>query len=337
MPNNQVTAKDVDVVQGRIFWLPAEGDLPRQAVKRARGAGVVEGIYGHPVVVVSRPAEDSHIAHFQVISSRHRRTLGDLYNKSNEFHITLHTSYLPIAPSPDHSHGSLRKTMKRSSTLQLANGARLQLDSHVNIRNVYKIDWSLLKEYTNPETPDVKQFYFDRESTTRLLAKSAILTTYEPGAQHQTLSSQTLESTCLSSDVSDMMPALQRSISEPTWVLADDVRTVSGRRYSESDICSAKSFRYSGACNSSSSLQSRVDEHEFLSSSMSETQKDTVGETATHGPSIWNMKHPLDCLWRHVTDGFKSTTITRSHLKRREKSQLWVNAKGVVAVIIASI
>lgn len=69
MPNNQVTAKDVDVVQGRIFWLPAEGDLPRQAVKRARGAGVVEGIYGHPVVVVSRPAEDSHIAHFQVVSN----------------------------------------------------------------------------------------------------------------------------------------------------------------------------------------------------------------------------------------------------------------------------
>ncbi|EUC50070.1 hypothetical protein COCMIDRAFT_82845 [Bipolaris oryzae ATCC 44560] len=336
MPNNQVTVKDVDVVQGKIFWLPVEEDLPRQAVKRAHSTGVVEGIYGHPVVVVSRPAEDSHIAHFQVISSRQRRTLGDLYNKSNEFHISLHTSYLPIVQSPDHSHASLIKTIKRSSTLQLANGARLQLDSHVNIRNVYKIDWSLLKEYTNPETPDVKQFYFDRESTTRLLAKSAILTTYEPGAQHQTLSSQTLESTNLRS-VADIMPALQRSVSEPMWVSAEDVRTVNRRRFSESDICSAKSFRYSEACSSPSNLQLRADEHECRSKSMSEAQKDTVDEMATHGPMIWDVKHPLDCLWRHVTDGFKSTTITRSHLKKREKSQIWVNAKGVMAVIIASI
>lgn len=67
MPNNQVTVKDVDVVQGRIFWLPAEEDLPRQAVKRAHGAGIFEGIYGHPVVIVSRPTEDNHIAHFQIV------------------------------------------------------------------------------------------------------------------------------------------------------------------------------------------------------------------------------------------------------------------------------
>ncbi|EMD60143.1 hypothetical protein COCSADRAFT_100470 [Bipolaris sorokiniana ND90Pr] len=337
MPNNQVTVKDVDVVQGRIFWLPAEEDLPRQAVKRAHGAGIFEGIYGHPVVIVSRPTEDNHIAHFQIITSRQRRTLGDLYNKSNEFHMSLHTSYLPIASSPDHSHTGLRKTKKRSSTLQLANSARLQLDSHVNIRNVYKIDWSLLKEYTNPDTPDIKQFYFDGESTTRLLAKCAILTTYEPGAQHQTLSLQALESTYVRSDVADMMPALQRSISEPTWVSADDVRIVNGRRFSESDVWSATSFRYSEACNSPSDLQSRVDRYERRSNSISEALKDTVGETETHSPTIWTMKHPLDCLWRHVTDGFKSTTIIRSHLKRREKSQLWVNAKGVVAVIIASI
>ncbi|EMD97015.1 hypothetical protein COCC4DRAFT_144083 [Bipolaris maydis ATCC 48331] len=337
MPNNQLTVKDVDVVQGGIFWLPAEEDLPRQAVKRAHGAGGVEGIHAHPVFVVSRPAEDSHIAHFQVISSRQRRTLGDLYNKTNEFHISLHTSCLPIEQSPDHSHASLRRTMKRSSTLQLANGAQLQLDSHVNIRNVYKIDWSLLKRYTNPETPDVKQFYFDRESTTRLLAKSAILTTYEPGAQHQTLSSQTLESISLSSDIADMIPALQRSISEPLWVSAEDVRTVNRRRFSESDICSAKSFRHSESCYSSSSLQSRVGWHECRNNSMAEAQKDTAGETATHSSTIWTLKHPLDCLWRHITDGFKSTAITRSHLKKREKSQIWVNAKGVMAVIIASI
>jgi len=69
MVNVQVDAEDANVSQGRIFWLPEEHELPRGAVTRARGQGIVEeGIYGRPVVVVSRPAEDSHIVHFQLVS-----------------------------------------------------------------------------------------------------------------------------------------------------------------------------------------------------------------------------------------------------------------------------
>ena len=68
MPNHQSAAEDVDVVQGRIFWLPAEEDLPKRAVERVNGRGVVESIYRHPVVIVSRPAEDSQTAHFQIVS-----------------------------------------------------------------------------------------------------------------------------------------------------------------------------------------------------------------------------------------------------------------------------
>lgn len=68
MPNSQLAAEDADVVQGRIFWLPAEEDLPKGAVERVHGKGVVESIYGHPVVIVSRPVEDSHTAHFQIVS-----------------------------------------------------------------------------------------------------------------------------------------------------------------------------------------------------------------------------------------------------------------------------
>lgn len=58
-----------DVVQGRIFWLPSREELPARAVKRAHGKGAVEeGIYQHPVVIVSRPAEDSRVAHFHLVS-----------------------------------------------------------------------------------------------------------------------------------------------------------------------------------------------------------------------------------------------------------------------------
>lgn len=68
MPNHQSAAEDDHVVQGRIFWLPAAEDLPKRAVQRVHGKGVVEGVYGHPVVIVSRPAEDNSIAHFQIVS-----------------------------------------------------------------------------------------------------------------------------------------------------------------------------------------------------------------------------------------------------------------------------
>jgi hypothetical protein len=57
-----------DVVQGRIFWLPPKAELPEKAVRRAHGKGVVEeGIYNHPVVVVSRPDGDRSIVHFHLV------------------------------------------------------------------------------------------------------------------------------------------------------------------------------------------------------------------------------------------------------------------------------
>lgn len=61
--------EDEDVVQGRIFWLPPKEELPSRAVRRAHGKGAVEeGIYNHPVVVVSRPADEEHTIHFHIVS-----------------------------------------------------------------------------------------------------------------------------------------------------------------------------------------------------------------------------------------------------------------------------
>lgn len=65
---DQIGAQDDDVVQGRVFWLPAEEELPKQAVKRACGKGAVEDVYGRPVVVISRPANDRRTTYFQLVS-----------------------------------------------------------------------------------------------------------------------------------------------------------------------------------------------------------------------------------------------------------------------------
>jgi hypothetical protein len=56
----------------------------------------------------------------------------------------------------------------------------------VNLRHVYKIEWSYLKPYSNPDTPERNAFRLDRESLVRLLAKTRTLTNYEPGPQYQT-------------------------------------------------------------------------------------------------------------------------------------------------------
>jgi hypothetical protein len=66
-----LTERAVDlthVAQGMIFFLPAETDLPRKAVRRAHGKGRIEDkIHDHPVVVISRPAQESNIVHFHLV------------------------------------------------------------------------------------------------------------------------------------------------------------------------------------------------------------------------------------------------------------------------------
>ncbi|KAJ4994238.1 hypothetical protein SVAN01_00067 [Stagonosporopsis vannaccii] len=178
---------DVGIEQGRIMWLPALESLPERAVRRAHGKGAVEeGIYNHPVVVVSRPLDEERSVHFHLITSLQGKKLDQLYPKSNEFHTSRRSWYLPISPSPDHPDANSKKAKKRFPTLALADGATLRWDSYVNIRHVYKIDWALLKPYSNLNTPGIALFRLDRESTVRMIAKGKVLTLYEPTEQFPT-------------------------------------------------------------------------------------------------------------------------------------------------------
>jgi hypothetical protein len=109
------------------------------------------------------------------------KKLHQLYPKSNEFHASRRSWYLPISPTLDHPDAVSKKSKKRYPTLDLAAGATLRWESYVNIRHVYKTEWSCLKAYTNTDTPSTWDFCFDRESMIRMLAKTKTLTGYEPG------------------------------------------------------------------------------------------------------------------------------------------------------------
>ena len=66
---NERMLESSDFVQGRIFWLSSKDELPERAVKRAHGKGAIEeGIYSHPVVVLARPADETHLVHFHLVS-----------------------------------------------------------------------------------------------------------------------------------------------------------------------------------------------------------------------------------------------------------------------------
>lgn len=70
----EVALEEDDIVPGRILFLPNKVDLPKGAVKRVttKGNGAVEdGVYRHPVVVISRPAKESTTVHFQLVSRGH--------------------------------------------------------------------------------------------------------------------------------------------------------------------------------------------------------------------------------------------------------------------------
>ncbi|KAF2185644.1 hypothetical protein K469DRAFT_726731 [Zopfia rhizophila CBS 207.26] len=176
-----------EIVQGRILWLPPKEELPEKAVRRAHGKGAVEeGIHNHPVVVISRPTHESSVVHFHIITSFQGKKLHEIYGKANEFHQSRRSWYLPISPTPPHPDANSKKSKKRFPNLELAGGAVLRWDSYVNLRDVYKIDWSLLRSYGNPDTPYSLDYRFERESMIRLLAKGKLLTTYEAGTQYQT-------------------------------------------------------------------------------------------------------------------------------------------------------
>lgn len=92
--------EEADIAIGRVFWLPPQEELPARAVRRAHGKGAVEeGIYNHPIVVVSRPAEEPQVVHFHIVSLLRRHSSKPYcthrFSRSPPSRANVYTRYIP--------------------------------------------------------------------------------------------------------------------------------------------------------------------------------------------------------------------------------------------------
>jgi hypothetical protein len=109
-----------EVMQGRILWLPMRDELPEKAVRRAHGKGAVEeGVYNHPVVIISRPEDNAGVVHFHVVSNSSRAP-GRTRLKSTRSPLSRVKS-------------STRSTQKRTSFTQAAGPGTYPLPRHLRI------------------------------------------------------------------------------------------------------------------------------------------------------------------------------------------------------------
>lgn len=179
------TVTSEDVVQGQILFLPPFHETPENSVRRVFGKGPVdEGIFDHPVVICSRPADEEDVVHFCMVTSFRGKKLNEIYGKTNKFHKERRSRYLPVSPTPPHPDATT-KAGKNFPSLKLQDGAYLRWESYVNVHGVYKIYWSHLRPYSNVKTPLRLQYRLDKESLNRLLIRSKNLTSYVPGSQFE--------------------------------------------------------------------------------------------------------------------------------------------------------
>jgi hypothetical protein len=271
------------------------------------------------------------------ISSLQGKKLGELYNKSNDFHIRRRAWYLPIAPTPDHPDATSKNTKKRFPTLELAHGARLRSDSYVNIRHVYSIKWSLLKEYTNCEIPTAQGFRFELESTIKVLAKGKLLTKYEAETQYQKAVLGHSVRTTNKDGPQRPTEELEKSILEPMHASAHIGQKIKDQESPVADTAPTISAVYSGTPDPSrSDFRVSGPERYRIAGTPQKVPPDIEMERRMAGP-VWQ---PADRLLRRVAAGFEGkrpVTTFDPMVTKRPMSQFWVDAKGVMAVTIASV
>lgn len=315
--------EDRHITQGAIFFLPAEKDLPRNAVRRAHGKGRIEDkIHDHPVVVISRPASETNIVHFHLITSLKGKPLSQVYDEAVPAQASRRTWYLPIAPTPDHPDATSKKTKKRFPTLMLANGATLKRNSWVNIRHVYRIDASLLQPYNNPETPETDIYSFERQSMIRMLAKCNTLVDYESGSQYA-------------------CPGLERSASEPILAVENGSP---GERHLVQDMAL---LAFEPRTHHLNQRQEDFRSPDQLDDRIPGPPPKVPPDGRRSSNVMQFVHNTFDRPYSQVLGGVQSAVVFVSQkpqpvsvdiLTRREPfDQFWRNLKGVTAVAIASI
>jgi hypothetical protein len=263
--------------------------------------------------------------------------LDELYNKSNDFHTRRRSWYLPIAPTSDHPDATSKNTKKRFPTLELAHGARLRSDSYVNIRHVYSVKWSLLKEYTNCEIPTAQGFRFESESTIKLLAKGKLLTKYESGTQDQKAVAGYSVRDTNRDGPQRATEEMKRSMLEPMHAPTHIGQKIRDQESSVSDTDPTRSAVYLGTPDPSrSDFRASGLEKYRIAGTPRKVPPDNEMEMRMAG-SVWQ---PADRLLKRVAAGFEGKRPVATFdpmVIRRPMSQFWLDAKGVMAVTIASV
>lgn len=336
---SEAPLQDGDVQQGRIFWLPSKEGISRMAskeklsneglwrreVRRGHSTGAIdEGIYSHPVVVVSRPKKDSRYVHFLLITSFNGKRLDQVYSKSKDFHAGRRTWYLPVAPTADHPDALSKKTKRRFPTLTLANGAVLRKNSYVDIRNVYKIDWTLLREYTNPDTPETYSYRFERESCIKMLAKCRTLVEYEPGEQRFSPASRSGSQQSEEESENEGEEFSQRS----SIILPE--RCASPEPLGQSDFCEVRIEVDPLACPLPKAPPDGEGKLLAQEGCIAAHYNKTVAHYLERVPKFFQMSIATQSL--NQPKGFPHVDEIRDHMDRA-----WRDAKGVTAILIASI
>lgn len=186
----------------------------------------------------------------------------------------------------------------------------------MNIRHVFKIDWSLLWPYTNPETPETHEsLQFDRVSRVRLLAKAKALIQYEPGPQFE-------------SDAESIQDANQNR--EMIGVEAEAV---------------SMSRVMSSATNSPSQSDFQISEIEYgrIPRSRLKAPPDPEFKLPRMLLIPESLRKPIDGMLERVqlpektTPGNPFIVSLDPNIIAGSMNRMWRDAKGVTAVIIASI
>ncbi|OAL48673.1 hypothetical protein IQ07DRAFT_83576 [Pyrenochaeta sp. DS3sAY3a] len=313
-----------DVIWGRILWLPREDELPEGAVKRAHGKRKLDkGVYDHPVVIASRPKDDDRMAHFHPMTSFNNKDLIDIYPGKTKHQKSAREWFLPIKPYPSstltHPDAISDKTKRRFPTLEVGGEKNLKRTSWVDINDVYKIDWSLLRPYTFPDSPDTDfSLRLNEYSREQMRDKAKILTHYS----------------------SEQYESGSKSIRDANQTKVEDEYT-EGLEAGPASSVGEDKYGLNSPSQSDFHLSRIEDAEIFRFRLKAPPDRDTKRPFTLAVPE--SRRRPIARMFTSIqspkqpTSGRPSMVSLDRNIVAGSMNRLWRDAKGVTAVVIASI
>lgn len=204
----------------------------------------------------------------------------------------------------------------------------LKRTSYVDIHNVFKIDWSLLRPYTFPDSPDTdSSLRLNRESRMQMSAKARKYFQYSPGPQYESSSKsrRVVDQTNKIIGVEEKVEDECREGPEAGPASKNGVKKSGINSPSQSD------FHISGIEDVDiSQFRSKAppdrNNKRPLTLAVPESRRRPIARMFT---SFQSPKQP--------TSGSLSVVSLDLNIVAGSMNRLWRDAKGVTAVVIASI